>query len=1149
MKRKSKLCALTGFLLLGTLSVGFLTGCDPEVPPIVEFDGYSVNLTFDNTKGNVTASKTSGSQSEEVTITVTPNEHYSVSKVTINNDSKAISSDGTYKFTTIEGDNNVVVEFIGEEVSLEVTQASNGEITYEGDTPLRYGDEVDVTFTPSEGYVLYSFTFNGEEVVGDDESITLTLDNYPTNTLTASFILEQTEVSTTLTINPSEHGTVTPSKTEGYVVGEEITLTITPETGYELDTLTFNGEEVSVTNNTATIILEEEENVVSATFKLIEVVKEDATITLRYDNTKGSVTYPTGEYKEGDKVTLTITPNDGYRISIITHNDTNISDLNTREFTLAAGENTIQVNFFDDTPVTRDLYIQAPSGMNNMGVNGYIYQFDTYNGELADTPWPGTLTEYKKYNVLGLEETLYYIEDVDITNYNNLIFNTKYEDNTSTYAQTIDIDIISIRDDELTNLIVIGDTLTEGKYSDITFKNYEETYKATIDITEGIQNGSISVANATNLYAGDQVEVTITPSEGYKLETLTHNGKSVSANQEGKYIITLSAGVNTLNATFISAEVVTPATVNLKFDESKGSASIGDITNLKVGDTISLTATPNTNFTLSKVLFNGEEITNYESILITEEENELIVQFYTEEYETTDLYFKDLGGMNNPSTHGIIYLFNDKDGMENGKFGSTEIDFVTYNADEDNANYYLAEDIDITNYDHLIFAVIDNNGTTRGQTQNLLISDIGENNLYSLTGTFDEISENKVYEGSFGTIAQQTLTINETTNGTVTANKTTGIKGEEVVLTVTPEEGYELESLTFNSEEVTPTEGTYKINLVEGENIINATFKEIVVPVDTYTIYFKDASWWNSDNAATHIFLYNGDTLLNGDNGELMTYMDNPGYDAINQFNVWSYVIDPTEVTSVEFRRYNPSDATNYWGALTGKYTLDEGTNLYTLANEAAWDGKLAGTTESFVNVEEDLLQDEVVITTIVNNDSYGSIDLEHENYYLNNNVNFSIKANEGYIVESILINNEPLESLATRSFIATETSYEITVNFVEGELTTYDIYFQTPSSYSFDGTTGSVYLYGSSGNNGGWPGVNATWVSNEGNRNTWVLNDVDLSIYNGLIFVITWNDGQVQTVDLSVEEIINGNNYFIFEENATGAQGKFNGTWTTYSV
>ena len=85
MKRKSKLCALTGFLLLGTLSVGFLSGCDTEVPPIVEFDGYSVNLTFDNTKGNVTASKTSGSQSEEVTITVTAeDESTTVYTLTVN---------------------------------------------------------------------------------------------------------------------------------------------------------------------------------------------------------------------------------------------------------------------------------------------------------------------------------------------------------------------------------------------------------------------------------------------------------------------------------------------------------------------------------------------------------------------------------------------------------------------------------------------------------------------------------------------------------------------------------------------------------------------------------------------------------------------------------------------------------------------------------------------------------------------------------------------------------------------------------------------------------------------------------------------------------------------------------------------------------
>ena len=1137
MKRKSKLCVLTGFLLLGTLSVGFLTGCDPEVPPIVEFDGYSVNLTFDNTKGNVTASKTSGSQSEEVTITVTPNEHYSVSKVTINNDSKAISSDGTYKFTTIEGDNNVVVEFIGEEVSLNVTQASNGEITYEGDTPLRYGDEVDVTFTPSEGYVLYSFTFNGEEVVGDDESITLTLDNYPTNTLTASFILEQTEVSTTLTINPSEHGTVTPSKTEGYVVGEEIILTITPETGYELDTLTFNGEAVSVTNNTATIILEEEENIVSATFKLIEVVKEDATITLRYDNTKGSVTYPTGEYKEGDKVTLTITPNDGYRISIITHNDTNISDLNTREFTLAAGENTIQVNFFDDTPVTRDLYIQAPSGMNNMGVNGYIYQFDTYNGELADTPWPGTLTEYKKYNVLGLEETLYYIEDVDITNYNNLIFNTKYEDNTSTYAQTIDIDITSIRDSELTNLIVIGDTLTEGKYSDITFKNYEETYKATVTITEGIQNGSISVANTTNLYAGDQVEVTITPSEGYKLETLTHNGESVSANQEGKYIITLSVGVNTLNATFISAEVVTPATVNLKFDESKGNASIGDITNLKVGDTISLTATPNTNFTLSKVLFNGEEITNYESILITEEENELIVQFYTEEYETTDLYFKDLGGMNNPSTHGIIYLFNDKDGMENGKFGSTEIDFVTYNADGDNANYYLAKDIDITNYDHLIFAVIDNNGTTRGQTQNLLISDIGENNLYSLTGTFDEASENKVYEGSFGTIAQQTLTINETTNGTVTANKTTGIKGEEVILTVTPEEGYELDTLTFNSEEVTSTEGTYKINLVEGENIINATFKEIVEPVDNYTIYFKDASWWNSDAASTRINLFKNSELVV--DSDAMNYMTNPGY--FNGSNYWSYDVNLADYDQVQFLRYNSSGTEKY--NETSIIDLSEKYNCYSFVQPDEGDFIIE---QSYINVE-DILRDEAVINITYNIEDVCVATLSSSTPLVGDILSISYDMVDGYEIESVTANNVALENIYKLN--VTESTINLVINLVENS-NIRTIYVQTSTSIRDHQYAPQAYLFlftEGGGDNGGWPGQQMTFVETlETGERIYSIAGVDITTFEEAIFMIGWADNNcAKTNNLLLSEI-GDNNMYVFTDSSDNFV--YNGYWTTYS-
>ena len=80
----------------------------------------------------------------------------------------------------------------------------------------------------------------------------------------------------TVTINPSENGTVTASKTSDIAEGETITLTITPtnteDDDYKLDTLSVkNGDtDISVTNNTFTMPAA---NVtVSATFTIINYI-------------------------------------------------------------------------------------------------------------------------------------------------------------------------------------------------------------------------------------------------------------------------------------------------------------------------------------------------------------------------------------------------------------------------------------------------------------------------------------------------------------------------------------------------------------------------------------------------------------------------------------------------------------------------------------------------------------------------------------------------------------------------------------------------------------------------------------------------------------------------------------------------------------
>lgn len=70
----------------------------------------------------------------------------------------------------------------------------------------------------------------------------------------------------------------------------------------------------------------------------------------------------------------------------------------------------------------------------------------------------------------------------------------------------------------------------------------------------------------------------------------------------------------------------------------------------------------------------------------------------------------------------------------------------------------------------------------------------------------------------------------------------TYIKGDDITLTAVPDEGYELESVLLNDEDVTSqfVDGaTYTIESLAGNMNITVTFKEIVIPPTTYTLSYE----------------------------------------------------------------------------------------------------------------------------------------------------------------------------------------------------------------------------------------------------------------------------------------------------------------------
>lgn len=92
----------------------------------------------------------------------------------------------------------------------------------------------------------------------------------------------------------------------------------------------------------------------------------------------------------------------------------------------------------------------------------------------------------------------------------------------------------------------------------------------------------------------------------------------------------------------------------------------------------------------------------------------------------------------------------------------------------------------------------------------------------------------------------------------------------------------------------------------------------------SFTVYFRDASWWNKAEAATSIS-FNGEEGL----GERMEHLRFcPTENTSVGYNYWSYEIeDVSQIETITFHRVN-GDASQYWGAATVEIDFDsKGTN------------------------------------------------------------------------------------------------------------------------------------------------------------------------------------------------------------------------------
>ena len=108
-----------------------------------------------------------------------------------------------------------------------------------------------------------------------------------------------------------------------------------------------------------------------------------------------------------------------------------------------------------------------------------------------------------------------------------------------------------------------------------------------------------------------------------------------------------------------------------------------------------------------------------------------------------------------------------------------------------------------------------------------------------------EVAFAKSTSGGGGVVTPTTygITVEESENGVVTASPKSASAGTKVTLTVTPDEGYELDTITVKDAwgkdvAVTPAEGTYSFQMPGSAVTVSATFK--AEEPDVETLPFKD---------------------------------------------------------------------------------------------------------------------------------------------------------------------------------------------------------------------------------------------------------------------------------------------------------------------
>lgn len=349
------------------------------------------------------------------------------------------------------------------------------------------GADVTFTVTPDENYSVKSFKVNNDEKQLNDSNQVVVKMVEGGLTVSAEFEIN----SAAVTITQADHGSISADKSTAKI-GENVTFTVAPEANYVVSSFKVNDADVALDgNNKAVVVMVAGGLNVTASFEL-----GSGTVTIgNFEH--GAVTADKMTAKIGEDVTFKITSDTGYDVSFFKVNGSDV-DYETKE---------------DST--TGKTYGEAKVKMVSGGLTVTAeFKLGVYSIDW-DAPSHGTIA------VEGGKTQATYNEEV------KFIFTpeTGYE-----------IKSLAINEEQVQWANDNTYTTTMGEYG--LFVNVQFGLEnETITVNAG-EHGTIEhknkVDDSQNYLYGNTAVVTVTPNEGFMIETITVDGKAIEVPEDKK---------------------------------------------------------------------------------------------------------------------------------------------------------------------------------------------------------------------------------------------------------------------------------------------------------------------------------------------------------------------------------------------------------------------------------------------------------------------------------------------------------------------------------------------------------------------------------------------------------------------------------------